>query len=125
MQSVLLSQLMLSRRSALGLAAGAVTAGVTGGGGAETGARATSGLNYDDPADNLYAFGKIWASYDEPVIGAFHGLMYARIGDRRMVPVFGYTGTGVLFAKIDENGDFEVIGRYDNSEIRGCNLLIA
>ena len=32
-------------------------------------------LDYDDPRDNLYAFGKIWSSYDEPCIGAFHGLM--------------------------------------------------
>jgi len=26
--------------------------------------------------------------------------------------------------KIYENGDFEVLGRFDNSDIRGCNLLV-
>ena len=106
MQSFLMSELMLSRRAALGLAAGGALAATTAGAGGHGG-----GLDYSDPADNLYAFGKIWASYDEPVIGAFHGLMYARIGDRRMVPVFGYTGTGVLFAKIDDNGDLWVKSR--------------
>ena len=25
--------------------------------------------------------------------------------------------------KVDENGEFEVIGRFDNSDIRGCNLM--
>ena len=25
--------------------------------------------------------------------------------------------------KVDENGDFEIIGRFDNSDIRGCNLM--
>ena len=64
-----------------------------------------------DPADNLYAFGKIWAGYDKPVIGGFHGLMYARFGDRRMIPVFGYTGTGVLLAKIDDDGNLWVKSR--------------
>jgi len=27
--------------------------------------------------------------------------------------------------KIDKNHDFEILGRYDDSDIRGCNLLIA
>ena len=74
-------------------------------------ARGKRGLDYEDPVDNLYAFGKIWAGYDEPVIGSFHGLMYARIGNKRMVPVFGYEGTGVLLAKIDENQDLWVKSR--------------
>lgn len=78
------------------------------------GARAAAGsgkLDYADPVDNLYAFAKIWASFEEPVIGGFHGLMYARIGDRRMVPVFGYTGTGILLAKFDENQDLWIKSR--------------
>jgi hypothetical protein len=25
--------------------------------------------------------------------------------------------------KVDENGQFEIIGRFDNSDIRGCNLM--
>lgn len=73
--------------------------------------RITGKLNYDDPADNLYAFGKLWASYDEPIVAAFHGLMYLRIGDRRMVPVFGYTGTGALAARIDDSGDLWIKSR--------------
>jgi hypothetical protein len=27
--------------------------------------------------------------------------------------------------KVYQNGSFEVLGRFDNSDIRGCNLLIA
>jgi hypothetical protein len=27
--------------------------------------------------------------------------------------------------KIHENGSFEILGRFDNSDIRGCNLLIS
>ncbi len=111
MQSVLMSQLMMSRRSALGLAAGAMALSTSGYAGNHSAPKAGLGLDYSDPADNLYAFGKMWASYDEPVIGAFHGLMYARIGANRMVPVFGYTGTGVLLAKLDENGDLWVKSR--------------
>jgi hypothetical protein len=26
--------------------------------------------------------------------------------------------------KINKNGQFEVLGRFDNSDIRGCNLLV-
>ncbi len=113
MQSVLMSQLLMSRRAAMGLAAGAAaTAALPAG---ATGHRPpppkNARLDYADPVDNLYAFGKIWAGYDEPMIGGFHGLMYARIGDNRMVPVFGYTGTGVLLARQDENGDLWVKSR--------------
>lgn len=68
-------------------------------------------LDYSNPRDNLYAFGKIWSGYDEPVTGAFHGLMYVRVPGKRMVPVFGYAGTGALFARIDENGDLWVKSR--------------
>jgi hypothetical protein len=103
----------MNRRTALkgALALGAF-AGSGAPGSAIAGAHAAKpGLDYSDPADNLYAFGKLWASYDEPIIGGFHGLMYARIGDKRMVPVFGYTGTGVLLAKIDENKDLWVKSR--------------
>jgi hypothetical protein len=71
----------------------------------------TGKLDYTKPRDNLYAFGKIWSSYDEPCIGAFHGLMYLRMPGKRMIPVFGYTGTGALFAKIDDNGDLWIKSR--------------
>ena len=113
MQSVLMSSLLMNRRQAMGLAAGAAASAALPV--SATGHRppppSGGSLDYSDPVDNLYAFGKMWAGYDEPVIGGFHGLMYARIGDRRMVPVFGYTGTGVLLAKMDDNGDLWVKSR--------------
>ncbi len=117
MQSNFLAQLAMNRRAVLkssvafGLTAGGLgVAGPTRSGNhSEKSGR--TGLDYSDPVDNLYAFGKLWASYDEPKIGAFHGLMYARIGDARMVPVFGYTGTGIVLAKIDENQDLWVKSR--------------
>jgi hypothetical protein len=27
-------------------------------------------------------------------------------------------------AKVNENGSFEILGRMDNAEIRGCNLMV-
>jgi hypothetical protein len=69
---------------------------------AATSAANRGGLDLTNPVDNLYAFGKIWSTYaDKPAISAYHGLMYLRIGDRRMLPIFGYVGTGVLHAKFD------------------------
>lgn len=62
------------------------------------------GIDYSDPKDNLYAFAKMLSSFDEPVIGCFHGLMYMRWGTNRMVPVFGYEGTGVLQARWEPDG---------------------
>ena len=102
MHSSLVTDLLLDRRvalkAALGLGAGLVSAGSPN----LLAAPQPGGLDYSDPADNLYAFGKLWAGYDKPVIGGFHGLMYLRIPGKRMVPVFGYTGTGALLARIDE-----------------------
>jgi hypothetical protein len=74
-------------------------------------AGAAPSLDFEDPYDNLYAFGKIWAGYDEPQIGAFHGLMYGRIGDARLIPLFGYTGTGVMQSKIDDGGNMWIRGK--------------
>lgn len=109
MTSTFVSDLLLSRRAALKTSVGlGLAAAALGGAG---GARAAGGLDYASPADNLYAFGKLWAGYDTPVIGAFHGLMYLRIPGRRMVPVFGYTGTGALLARIDENRDLWIKSR--------------
>ncbi len=111
MQSHLLTHLGISRRTALQQSLAWSLFGAGGMAFAQR-PRATPGrLDYSDPVDNLYAFGKIWASFDTPVVGAFHGLMYARIGDRRMVPVFGYTGTGVLLARFDENQDLWIKSR--------------
>lgn len=109
MSSDFVTDLMMNRRTAL---KGSLALGISGMSGAAAttrpgGAQGRLGartLDYADPADNLYAFGKLWGGFDEPVIGAFHGLMYARIGNQRMVPVFGYTGTGTLLCKFDDEG---------------------
>ncbi|MDH4023576.1 MAG: DUF1838 domain-containing protein [Gammaproteobacteria bacterium] len=74
-------------------------------------ANAGRALNFEDPYDNLYAFGKIWGGYDAPVLSGFHGLMYARIGAQRLVPLFGYTGTGCMQSKIDPDGNVWIRGR--------------
>lgn len=74
-------------------------------------ANAGKALNFEDPYDNLYAFGKIWGSYDAPVLSGFHGLMYARIGARRLVPLFGYTGTGCMQSKVDQDGNVWIRGK--------------
>jgi hypothetical protein len=121
MTSSLVADLLLDRRATLkatlGLGIGAVlgSAGAAGVAAPPSGAGRRAGrprgLDYADPADNLYAFGKLWAGYDTPVIGGFHGLMYLRIPGRRMVPVFGYTGTGALLARIDENQDLWIKSR--------------
>jgi hypothetical protein len=113
---LLVADLVAGRRGALRALAAAVFAGAAA---VAEDARATTAaarpksraLDFENPRDNLYAFGKIWAGYDEPVIGAFHGLMYARIPGKRLVPLFDYTGTGVLQAKIDANGDLLVKSR--------------
>jgi hypothetical protein len=117
MPSRLVADLLVDRRSTLkatlGLGLGAIlgTASAADAPAAKPATPRRSGLDYADPVDNLYAFGKLWAGYDAPVIGAFHGLMYLRIPGRRMVPVFGYTGTGALLARIDENKDLWVKSR--------------
>lgn len=106
MSSWLVNDLLISRRSAIkslaGLSAGALMLGKT---------SAATSLDFDDPYDNLYAFGKIWAGYDQPQIGAFHGLMYARIGNRRLIPLFGYTGTGVMQSRIDADRNLWLRGK--------------
>ncbi|MBK6598198.1 MAG: DUF1838 family protein [Proteobacteria bacterium] len=112
MQSQLISHALLGRRSALALLASGASVVCLGTGSATARSAApASVLDLSDPLDNLYAFGKIWSGYDAPVIGAFHGLMYARIPGRRAVPLFNYVGTGILQAKIAENGDLMIKSR--------------
>ena len=100
MSSQFVSDLIMSRRSALQGTLALSVAGLSG-----LAAASSGKLDYTNPTDNLYAFGKLWAGFEDPVIGSFHGLMYARFGNQRMVPVFGYTGTGVMLCKFDANGD--------------------
>ncbi|MGI9308390.1 MAG: DUF1838 family protein [Gammaproteobacteria bacterium] len=74
-------------------------------------AGSAASMDFDAPRDNLYAFGKIWGGYDEPQVGAFHGLMYGRIGTDRLIPLFGYTGTGIMQSKIDDDGNMWIRGK--------------
>jgi hypothetical protein len=115
MQSALITGLLQNRREALkaltgiGLATGVLNLDVAG---AAARKKAGGALDLSNPLDNLYAFGKIWATYaDKPIVAAFHGLMYARVPGKRMVPLFTYIGTGVLQAKIAENGDLLIKSR--------------
>jgi hypothetical protein len=115
MSNLFVPGMMVGRRSALAMLGslgavatlGETTRGATATGAAPAGAAAAkqrrggAALDFDDPHDNLYAFGKIWSGYETPVIGGFHGLMYLRLPGRRMLPVFGFAGTGVSLAKFD------------------------
>lgn len=119
MQSTLINDLMLTRRRALtGL--GMLTTSAAAISGSALAAKPTLSaktrtgpqtLDYQDPKDNLYAFGKIWAGFAEPVYGAYHGIMYARIPGKRHMPLFGYVGTGVLQAKFNEDGNLHLRGK--------------
>ena len=112
MFSTLIDEVSLGRRQAVAalvgsgigfaLGSGAASAASPPVAAAAAASRQPGGLDLTNPVDNLYAFGKIWSTYaDKPALSAFHGLMYLRIGDRRMLPIFGYVGTGVLHAKFD------------------------
>ena len=64
-----------------------------------------------DPQDPL-------ALYSEP--GATGGI---NIIDLANINSCSFVATGDL-GKLREDGGFEVLGRFDNSDIRGCNLLV-
>ena len=69
-------------------------------------------LDFEIPEDNLYAFGKLWATYDDaPVFSAFHGLMFGKVGDARLKPLFGYAGFGGFQAKRLANGNIRLRGK--------------
>ena len=109
MASELVNGLFVNRRSAIAALAATGVGLMTVGKRAQ--AAAGKPLDFNDPRDNLYAFGKIWGGYDEPVLSGFHGLMYARIGAKRAMPLFGYTGTGVMQSKIDSDGNCWIRGK--------------
>lgn len=120
--SMFVPDLLRGRRSALralgGFALGAGAAALAAGGAgahaqqpAAGGARRGRGaLDFTNPVDNLYAFGKIWCGY-ETVVGGFHGLMYLRMPGKRLLPVFGYTGTGIMLAEFDPKGFLNIKSR--------------
>ena len=69
-------------------------------------------LDFESPLDNLYAFGKLWASYaDEPVFSAFHGIMFGMVGQQRLRPLFGYAGFGGFQARLLDNGHVRLRGK--------------
>ncbi len=111
MSSLFVSDLMTSRRDALMGLGGAAIAGTVGLMLPQTASAQNGKLNLGDPKDNLYAFGKIWGGYGEPVIGGYHGMMYGRISNKRMIPVFGYAGTGVTLCEYDPEGFLSIRSR--------------
>ena len=78
--------------------------------GGKPGKRGSQPLDFANPVDNLYAFGKIWSGYEQPVIGGSRPDVPAHAG-QRLVPVFGFTGTGVLQAEFDPKGALKVKSR--------------
>ena len=115
MKSDFVDGLFLQRRDALkamvGLSALVVSEKVLSAGHVAPSPTRSGALDYSNPYDNLYAFGKIWAGYEEPRYGAYHGIMYARDGSRRHQALFGYTGSGVMQSKIDASGDLWIRGK--------------
>ena len=84
---------------------------VAGSGAGEVGTGDRQALDFRSPGDNLYAFGKLWAGYDEPVFSAFHGLMFGRVGSDRLRPLFGYCGFGNFQARLLDNGNVRLRGK--------------
>ncbi len=132
MISNFVNSLLLDRRQALKASLACGAAGAFGlpvaaraAGSASTPAPRKGGLDYSSTTDNLYAFGKLWAGFDAPVIGGFHGLLYARLAGKRMIPIFGYTGTGTLLAKQDANGDLWIKSRETGyfTDLRSGDIL--
>ena len=64
------------------------------------------------PAHNLYAFAKTWGTLgDEPEYGVFHGTMFAWIEGRKLMPMFGYHGTGVTKCRFLDSGSMQMRGK--------------
>lgn len=115
MKSYLFDELMMGRRDALKALVGASAIGLASCTKAvplsSQSNSVSSEFDYANPIDNLYAFGKIWAGYEQPQYGAYHGVMYARVPGRAHEPLFGYTGTGVMQARTESNGDLSIRGK--------------
>ncbi len=98
----------MSRRVALG---GVGAMGLMGLGAAPS-ERMDAPMNFDDPRDNLEAFGKLWFTLgDEPVFSGYEGVQFAIVGKKRAKPLFGYTGFGNMQARILDNGHLRVRGK--------------
>ena len=118
MKSELIDGLFLRRRSVLKALAGASVAtaapsvfSMSGTPAANAPASSSQPFDYNNPYDNIYAFGKMWAGYDEPQYGAYHGVMYARVPGKRNKALFGYTGTGLMQARVEASGNVSIRGK--------------
>ncbi len=114
MKSTLVDHLILGRREALVGLAGASMLAVTGCASAKAPLNAPSSsekIDFANPYDNIFAFGKIWGGFDKPQYGAYHGTMYARIPGHKHQPLFGYTGTGVMESRVEPNGHVSIRGK--------------
>ena len=70
-----------------------------------------SELDFSIPEDNLYAFGKLWGSYDvKPTYGGYQGVQFARIGTKRLIPLFGYVGFGNMQSRLNNDGTVSIRG---------------
>ncbi|SVC05840.1 uncharacterized protein METZ01_LOCUS258694, partial [marine metagenome] len=68
-------------------------------------------LDFRIPEDNLYAFGKLWGSYDvKPTYGGYQGVQFARIGTKRLIPLFGYVGFGNMQSRLNSDGTVNIRG---------------
>lgn len=71
----------------------------------------TNNLDFAVPKDNLYAFGKLWGSYaDSPTYGGYQGVQFARIGTKRLIPLFGYVGFGNMQSRLNNDGSIHIRG---------------
>ena len=68
-------------------------------------------LDFSLPKDNLYAFGKLWGSYsDTPTFGGYQGVQFARIGNKRLLPLFGYVGFGNMQSRLNDDHSINIRG---------------
>jgi len=68
-------------------------------------------LDFSLPKDNLYAFGKLWGSYAEnPTFGGYQGVQFARVGTKRLMPLFGYVGFGNMQSRLNDDNSINIRG---------------
>jgi len=106
----------LSRRSMLGLMAGAAAAAAApslasaeskGSGGEDI-----RPLDVMDPRDNLYGWAKMWGTLaDKATLSGYQGIQYAIVGSERAKPLFGYCGFGNIRNRILPDGSVKVMGK--------------
>lgn len=109
-----------TRRGVLRLAGSAGLIGMSGLASPVTSAAMTAppnsgSIDYTDPKDNLYAFGKMWGTYgDKPVYTSWHGILFGSVGTKRLRPLFGYAGFGNAQCKILPNGHLRLRAKEGN-----------